>query len=44
MIKSVMKITKDAHLCKVGQKVVFIHGEKEESVEETNSIKILEIE
>jgi len=44
MIKQVCKIVKDAHLCKVGQKVVFIHGEKEESAEESNSVKIIEIE
>jgi pyruvate kinase len=44
IIKMVNKITKDAHLCKTGQKVVFIQGEKEETADETNIVKIIEIE
>jgi len=43
-IKQMCKIVKDAHLCKVGQKVLFIDGEKEETPEETNSVKIIVIE
>lgn len=44
LLKMLNKITKDAHLCKQGQKVVFIQCGNEESAEETNIVKIVEIE
>jgi len=44
LLKMVNKITKDAHLCKQGQKVVFIKGDKEETADENNVVKIIEIE
>ncbi len=43
LLNLVIKTAKDMKLCKQGHKVVTIHGTQEESPEESNILKILDI-
>lgn len=44
LIQLVIKTAKDMNLCKPGNKVVAIHGSQEETPDESNILKILDIE
>ena len=44
LLQLVIKTAKDMNLCKAGNKVVTIHGSQEESPEESNILKILDID
>lgn len=40
----VIKVAKEQHMCKAGDKVACIHGQKEDTPDESDIMKIVDVE